>query len=227
MSPVQENGCRDCRGHTLSGPFLQYLLLLHWGDQFTPLYAAEEAMEYKMFRKWAFTPFCTLAWVAAARIPRSIHLIANCTSRPSCWDRKLPIVQCSDDGYYVWCIIMIPNYRHQHQPRQGQLDTWVHLITPGHRHQTADWRESSFCAVHHLQSCELWWPCSMGNFNARHCLNFPHFTKCQLDSEQFPLINRKHGMMRCSVLFWGVLARWPVKRIVLCSIVKLVNQKWW
>ena len=69
------------------------------------------------------------------------------------WDRKLPIVQCGDDGYYVWCIIMIPNYRHQ--SRQGQLDTWVHLITPGHRHQTADWRESSFCAVHHLQSCEL------------------------------------------------------------------------
>ena len=30
-------------------------------------------MEYKMFRKWAFTPFLTLAWVAA-RIPRSIHL---------------------------------------------------------------------------------------------------------------------------------------------------------
>ena len=94
-------------------------------------------MEYKMFRKWAFTPYLTLALVAA-QIPRSIHLIANCTSRPSCWDRKLPIVQCSDDGYYVWCIIMIPNYRHQHQPRQGQLDTWVHLITPGHRHQTAD-----------------------------------------------------------------------------------------
>ena len=26
MSPAQENGCR---GHTWSGPFLQYLLLLH------------------------------------------------------------------------------------------------------------------------------------------------------------------------------------------------------
>ena len=87
------------------------------------------------------------------KYPSSIHL--HPCSRPSYWDRKLPTVQRSDDGYYVWCIIMIPNYRHQHQPRQGQLDTWVHLITPGHRHQTADWRESSFCAVHHLQSCEL------------------------------------------------------------------------
>ena len=51
---------------------------------------------------------------------------------------NFPTVQRSDDGYYVWCTIMIPNYRHQHQPRQEQLDTWVHLITPGHRQQTAD-----------------------------------------------------------------------------------------
>ena len=70
---------------------------------------------------------------------------------------NFPTVQRSDDGYYVWCIIMIPKCRHQHRPRQEQLDTWVHLITPGHRQQTADSGlagEQFLCTISRVLSCD-------------------------------------------------------------------------